>query len=288
MSRFELIAAECAHHDVSKLAQLLNVSRSGYYAWAARQCRVELSPRQQWRRDLEVKILAHWKASARTYGSPRITADLHAEGVTVSQNTVAKVMAEMGIEGISPRTFKVKTTTVDPTASFPPDRVGRIFDQGRLDAVWTSDITYLTCGSGFGLGGAGSGSLADHMRTELVEAAVDAAAFTRGGTVAGTILHSDRGSQFTSHDMAKACSRHGLLRSMGATGICWDNAGSESLWSTVKHEHYKRHAFTTYSNLTAGLDNYIRFYNHDRRHSSLGMISPIDFEIATRARQQSS
>jgi putative transposase len=204
VSRFELIAAECAHHDVSKLAQLLDVSRSGYYAWAARQCRVELSPRQQWRRDLEVKILAHWKASTRTYGSPRITADLHAEGVTVSQNTVAKVMVEMGIEGISPRTFKVKTTTVDPTASFPPDRVGRIFDQGRLDAVWTSDITYLTCGEGDAylcairdehsrrvLGW----SLADHMRTELVEAAVDAAAFTRGGTVAGTILHSDRGSQ---------------------------------------------------------------------------------------------
>jgi putative transposase len=107
VSRFELIAAECAHHEVSKLAELLDVSRSGYYAWAARHCRVELSPRQQWRRDLEVKILAHWTASTRTYGSPRITADLHAEGVTVSENTVAKIMAEMGI---SPRTFKVKTT----------------------------------------------------------------------------------------------------------------------------------------------------------------------------------
>ena len=297
MSKFELIAAECADHEISKLTELFEVSRSGYYAWAARQRSVELSPHQQWRRDLEVKILVHWKASARTYGSPRITADLHAEDMSVSENTVAKIMAEMGIEGISPRTFKVKTTQVDPTATFPPDRVGRVFDQGHLDAVWTSDITYLRCGEGDAylcairdehsrrvLGW----SLADHMRTELVEAAVDAAVFTRGGNVKGTTMHSDRGSQFTSHDMAQACSGHGLLRSMGATGICWDNAGVESLWSTVKHEYYKRHAFTTYANLTAGLDNYIRFYNHERRHSSLGMLSPIDFEIASLARQRSS
>lgn len=161
-----------------------------------------LSPREQWRRDLEVKILAHWQASVRTYGSPRITADLHAECLTVSENTVAKIMAEMSI---SPHTFKVKTTVVDPTASFAPDRIRRVFDQGRLDAVWTSDITYLTCGEGDAylcairdehsrrvLGW----TLTDHMRTELVEAAVDAAVFTRGGRVAaGTTLHSDRGSQ---------------------------------------------------------------------------------------------
>ena len=291
MSRFELIAAECADHDITRLASLLHVSRSGFYAWADRRRRQRLTPRQQWRRDLEVKILVHWKASQRTYGSPRITADLHAEGVQVSENTVARIMAEMGIEGISPRTFKVKTTQVDPTASFPPDRVGREFDRGRIDAVWTSDITYLTCGEGDAylcairdehsrriLGW----SLADHMRTELVERAVDAAVATRGYQLRDTVLHSDRGSQFTSHDMASACTRHGLLRSMGETGVCWDNAGAESLWSTVKHEYYKRHAFTTYANLTAGLDNWIRFYNIDRRHSALGMISPIDFEIAER------
>lgn len=214
MSRFELIAAECADHDVSTLAQLLGVSRSGYYAWAARQRRAALSARQQWRRDLEVKISAHWQASVRTYGSPRITAYLHAEGVAVSENTVAKIMTEMGIEGISPRTFKVKTTQVDPTASFPPDRVGRVFDQGRIDAVWTSDITYLTCGEGDAylcairdehsrraLGWA----LADHMRTELVEAAVDAAVFTRGGTVAGTILHSDYAEVFVKPGNSETC-----------------------------------------------------------------------------------
>ncbi len=122
--------------------------------------------------------------------------------MAVSENTIAKIMAEMGIEGISPRAFRVTTTQADPTASFPPDRVGRTFDRGRLDVVSTSDITYLTCGEGDAylcairdehsrrvLGW----SLADHMRTELVEAAVDAAVLTRGGSVTGTILHSDGG-----------------------------------------------------------------------------------------------
>lgn len=131
-------------------------------------------------------------------------------------------------------------------------------------------------------------SVTDHMRTELVEA---------GGRrrvhpwrVGGRHDSAQRQGQsvHTSHDLAKACSDHGLRRSVGATGICSDNAGSESLWSTDKHEYYKRNAFTSYANLTAGLDNYFHYYNHDRRHSSLGMISPIDFEITARINQQSS
>jgi putative transposase len=181
------------------MAELLDVSTSGYYQHLATLAASEPSPRVQRRRDLEIKILAHHKASKGTYGSPRITADLHAGGERVSENTVAKIMAGLGIEGISPRTF-VTTTTVDPAASFPPDLVGRCFDQGRPDAVWSSDITYLSCGEGDMflcairdehsrrvLGWA----VDDHMRTELVTTAVDRAVFTRGGRCRGAILHSD-------------------------------------------------------------------------------------------------
>ena len=87
--------------------------------------------------------------------------------------------------------------------------------------------------------------------------------------------------------MAAACSRHGLRRSMGATGICWDNAGSESLWSSFKHEHYYRHAFATKVELIAAVDNWMLFYNHQRRHSAIGMLSPIDYEHKLKATEAS-
>jgi len=286
VSRFELMAAECASFDVTRMAQLLGVSTSGYYKHLDRLGTAEPSARAQRRRDLAVKIMTHHKDSKGTYGSPRITADLHDAGERVSVNTVASIMAELGIEGISPRTFKT-TTVLDPAASFPPDLVGRRFDQGRIDAVWSSDITYLSCGEGDMflcairdehsrrvLGWA----VEDHMRTELVTAAVDRAVFTRGRHVRGVVLHSDRGAQFTSHDMAAAAAGHGLRRSMGATGICWDNAGAESLWSTFKHEYYYRHTFATKAELVAAVDNWMIFYNHHRRHSSIGMRSPITYE----------
>src|ERR1700687_4775039 len=108
--------------------------------------------------------------------------------------------------------------------------------------------------------------------------AVDRAVFVRGGRCRGTILHSDRGSQTTATDMATACTRHGLRRSMGATGQCWDNAGAESLWSTFKHECYYRHTYATRTELIAGVDNWMNYYNNERRHSAIGMRSPMDYE----------
>jgi putative transposase len=291
------MAAECATAAITRMARLLEVSTSGYYKHVKRSITTELTVREQRKADLTVKIVEHHRDSAGTYGSPRITADLRAGGEQVSEKTVAKIMAEIGLAGISPRTFKVRTTIVDPTASFSPDLVERRFDQGRPDAVWSSDITYLTCGQGDMylcairdehskrvLGW----SVADHMQTELVTEALAQAVAVRGGDVGGTIMHSDRGTQYTARAMAKACADAGLRRSMGATGICWDNSGAESLWSTFKHEYYYRHTFATMSELVAAVDKWMNLYNNQRRHSAIGMLSPISYEQSFHAAHEAA
>ena len=139
---------ERTRFSVRRMARLLGVSTSGYYAHATRAAAAMLTSRQQRRADLEVKITQVHKDSCGTYGSPRVTAELRDRGEVVTAKTVAKIMASIGLEGISPRTFKVKTTVVDPAASFPPDLVERHFDRDQPDAVWLTDITYLTCGEG--------------------------------------------------------------------------------------------------------------------------------------------
>ena len=282
-------APEGQRFSITRMARLLNVSTSGYYQYVKRRATTVLTPRQQRRADLEVKILEIHKDSKGTYGSPRITAELRARGEVVTKKTVAKIMASIGVEGISPRTFKVKTTVVDPRASFPPDLIERRFDQGRIDAVWLTDITYLTCGEGdMFLCAIRDGhsrkvlgySIAEHIGHEMVTTALDRAVATRGGSCRGTILHSDRGGEYTAHLTAAACFRHGLRRSMGATGICWDNSPAESFWSTFKHEEYYRHVYATKSELVAAVDNWIVFYNTGRRHSAIGMLSPDSYEMS--------
>ncbi len=175
-----------------------------------------------------MKILDVHRESKGVYGSPRITAELHDSGEVIAEQAVAKLMRSLGIVGISPRTFENRTTVVDSLASFPDDLLQRRFDQARLDAVWTSGITYLACGEGDMnlcvikdehskrvLGW----SVADRMPTEFVIAALDMAVAERGGAVADTIMHSDRGTQYTTEIMKRACERCGLRRSMGDAGI---------------------------------------------------------------------
>ncbi len=241
------MAAECATTAITRMARLLEVSTSGFYKRAKRSATTDFSDREQRKADLTVKIIDHHRESAGVYGSPRITADLRAAGEVASEKTVAKIMSEIGLVGISPRTFKVATTIVDPTASFPADLVERQFDQGRCDAVWSSDITYLTCGEGDMflcavrdehskrvLGW----SVADHMLTELVTDALAQAVAVRDGNVGGTIMHSDRGfstphGRWCRRALMPACADRWVRPGSVGTTAAWNRCGRRSNTNTI-------------------------------------------------------
>ena len=276
---------------VARMAGLLGVSRSGYYAWARRRSGAVLGPRAVRRGDLLVKIKVAHDASDGVNGAPRITADLRDAGEVVSRKTVAKLMRQHDIRGISPRPWHPVTTVVDASPHAIPDLVGRRVDRGELNAVWTSDITYLATGAGWlylcavrdGCSRRVIGyAFADTLHTDLVEQALRRAVLFREastGSTAGTVFHADRGCQYTSTQLAEVAAEVNVRLSVGRTGVCWDNAQQESFWSTLKTEYYQRYSFATHAEAIAGVSDWIeRVYNRRRRHSALGQISPVTFE----------
>lgn len=279
--------AEKANFNIVRMLQLLGVSRSGYYDWVRRRRRPPGS-REQRREELAAAIVQAHEASNGVYGAPRITADLRAAGHQVSRKTVAKIMHSLHLQGISPRPWRV-TTCPDDQAEPLPDLVNRIFDAGRLDAVWISDITYLATGQGWlylcvvrdacsrrVLGWA----IEEHLRAELVATALQMAVDLRGTRPTKVVFHADRGSQYTSTEVAKLAKDNDLACSVGATGVCWDNAMAESFWATLKVEFYYRHNWPTRAQAKRAVARWItEVYNTRRRHSALDMISPLEFEL---------
>lgn len=282
-----MIEAEKANYTIVRMCRLLRVDRRRYHEWRRRKA-AGPTPTEQRRAELTGRIIEFHKASDGTYGAPRILHDLRDEGETVSVKTVAKCMRQAEIAGISPRTWHPPTTVPGPNPDPAPDLVKREFDQGQANLAWYSDITYLHTGEGWAyLCAIRDGhtrrvlgrSIANHLRADLVEDALRQAVALRGHLPGKVIFHADRGCQYTSQQIADLAGELDLLRSMGRTGVCWDNAAAESFWSTLKNEYYHRHVFPTINDARRGVYAWIDgFYNARRRHSAIGYLSPLQYE----------
>ena len=280
MSRFRFIAVEKATYPVVRLCRVLNVSASGFYAWLNRP----VSARAVANAALTERIRAIHTRSRSTYGSPRVHAELRDAG-PVGRQRVARLMQQAGLVGCRPRGFR-RTTIADPTARVD-DLVRRVFRPADLDHLWVSDIPYVRTDEGWlylaTILDASSRrvvgwSLADHLRTELALDALTMALTTRR-PAPGLIHHSDRGTQYLSSAYADRLAAHHLRQSVGHPGTCWDNAVAESFFATLKTELLHRQTWATRQQARTAIFEYIEvFYNRQRRHSTLGYLSPADFE----------
>jgi putative transposase len=286
--KFAAIAdwAASKEYPVSFMCAELGVSRSGYYAWR------NAGPSQRSRDDTTlIAIMKRIYAEAR--GNPgvrRMRAGLAAVGYRLSHKRVWRLMKAAGLRGRHPRAWK--RTTIGGDKPVPaPDLIGRAFFAERPDTKWCGDITYVKTWDGWAylatvidlhsrkvVGWA----IADHMRTELVTAALDMAIANRRSP-AGVIFHSDRGAQYTSSDFAKYCKKHNIRRSLGRTGICYDNAVSESFFATYKKELIHTRPWPKMADLAKETRDWIEnYYNTIRRHSTLGYLTPQEYELGYR------
>ena len=279
--RFAFIEAEKAHFPVSRMCLLLAVSRAGFYAWRARP----ESEHDRKDRKLTVQIRESHELSRKTYGSPRVHADLQAQG-PVSRKRVARLMQQAGIRGKSRRRYK-GTTNSDHKMPVAPNLLDRKFEAERPNQRWVADTTELATPGGklylavvidlfsrFVVGWALSGINDRHLTLRALNAAL------RLRCPDDQLLHhSDRGCTYASADYQAVLERAGIVASMSRRGNCYDNAAMESWNSTLKCELGE--FFESRADAQAKLFDYIEvFYNQQRRHSTLGYLCPAAFERA--------
>jgi putative transposase len=223
--------------------------------------------------------------SNATYGALRVHDQLRKDGVPVTLRRVAETMRGAGIAGLSGREHMTCTTRRDRLEAPFPDLVGQNFLPLIPNTVWYGDITYIWVADRFWylatvLDAATKElvgwSFADHMRTELISDALHAAVFRRGGRIpAGLVFHSDRGSQYTSHEYGVVCRLYKIRQSMGRRGVCYDNAGAESFFATIKRELVDRYYWDNPKTLEFHLFRWIEtWYNQKRTHTSIGLRTP--------------
>ena len=281
------IAAQRDTHRVphAVACRALGVSQAWFYKWRHGDASVQRARREQ----LEVAIRRLFAQHHGTYGSPRITADLREQGWRVSQNTVAQSMRGLGLQARRRRRRK-QTTRAGRGKWRAPDLIGRDFAAQRLNRKWYGDGTeiptdqgklYLDSVMDMASRRIVGFSLGEHHNTELAYDALVMAVAVRGGkpTVAGVVFHTDQGSEYTAGSFQRACTRLGITQSMGRVGSALDNAVIESWHSTVEFELRMLEHFTTKAQAHARVAAWIEDYNHHRRHSALGMRSPIAYEL---------
>jgi transposase InsO family protein len=275
------VNANQATYPVHTMCRLLDVSASGYYAWLKRAP----SPHSLADAQLLEQIRQIHAASKGTYGSPRIRAALAAQGVLVSRKHVARLMREAGLRGVSRRRW-ICTTQRDERARPAPDLVQRQFHADQPNRLWVADATYIPTLAGFLylavvldvfsrriVGWA----MRHHLATELMLAALDMALLQRRPEA--VIHHSDQGCQYTSLAFGGRCRSMGVQPSMGTVGDCFDNAMAESFFATLECELLAQNHFQTREEAEHEVFTFIEgWYNTQRLHSSLGYLSPLEFE----------
>lgn len=280
--KYLIIKAHAGQLRVEWMAEALKVSTSGYYAWLIRP----ESKRTKDNRRLVVEIKVAHKASKRTYGSPRIHKELKARGVTCSLNRVARLMRQQGIRAKSKRKF-IRTTDSKHSLPVAPNLLNRCFEAGLPNQIWLSDITYIPTKQGWLYLAAVldmhsrrivGWAMDKRMKTHLVVDAISMAIGHRKPDK-GLVHHSDRGSQYCSHDYRNILKEHGFICSMSRKGNCWDNAPMESFFHTLKTELTHHRNYKSRQEAKSDIFNYIElFYNQKRRHSALGYRSPAKYE----------
>ena len=288
MSVAGFIVSQRAQHQIphAVACRALGVSPAWFYKWR----HGDPSPRHARRVQLTAKIKQLFAAHRGRYGSPRITADLVEEGWSVSVNTVAAIMAEQGLRARPPRRRR-RTTRPGRARWRAPDLVRRQFSAAAVNQMWFGDGTEIPTDAGklyldsvldIGSRRIVGFALAEHHDVDLACAALQMAVAVRGGreAVAKVIFHSDQGGEYTGHQFRRACTRMRITQSMGRPGSALDNAVIESWHSTVEFELRRLEHFATKAEARVAVAAFIEEYNHTRRHSALGMRSPIEFELS--------